>query len=858
MTQSGPLEIGQLYVVFEAKTDPLEKGLDRVRRKSKQAGDEAERGLGDRYNRTARRAGAATNDLATRNERLRSIYNRIIVSKERLNAVDLRRARSIQAEITRTEGLIAANRKLAGGAGGGAAGALGGMAGMAGGAVAVTAAIGALGTGMRFAITMGAELESTLSDLSAITGIAGGDLEELKQAAIDTGKELGTGAAAGVEAFKLLASNIDVATLGGVEGLKRLGKEVQVLAKASGVDLATAANVVASTLNQFKISARDSDRVVNALAAGAKYGAAEVEDLGKSIKEAGTTAALSGISLETTIGALEVLSQNAIKGSEAGTGLRNTLTILQSSADKLAKWGIKDVNLQSDGLVKTLEKLRPVLMNTAAMADIFGRENLGVASILVQNAAAVEDMTKKVTGTKTAMEQAAIQTDNLSGDVEKLKATFQGIASSLYDDLNPALRATIQLFDSLLNTMARKKDIERQFGVDLGTAISRAMGMPAVRWDASHYSKTGQFRPYGAPSGGGGASPNAGKSYSQQGNARDLAIQARMRREAEALAKAQEEQAEAEEKLRQTRAAAIKAIQDSMAAAYTSAEERTKLFGNEIGEIEEKLAAAGKAMNQLLDTGFVQAQSAAIRSLTAEIKRLMDLIEQFSSKGLSEGGGGAQQIPQVKTGAKDMRLESNMKTAREMLDFYQTQMPAAISATSRAQQMLNSVTKEYFDNVVTGGVDMAITGTSQLIGNLLTGVDKMSNAFTMFGDIVKRVMADMIAQLIRVAILKQLIGFAGGPATKAGMFFGGMLMGGAKMASGGVVPSGFPNDSFPALLSSGETVVPKRFSESPIARGGRASNQRIIVEGRISGSDLELVLARRQRRNFTFNGGARF
>jgi hypothetical protein len=30
----------------------------------------------------------------------------------------------------------------------------------------------------------------------------------------------------------------------------------------------------------------------------------------------------------------------------------------------------------------------------------------------------------------------------------------------------------------------------------------------------------------------------------------------------------------------------------------------------------------------------------------------------------------------------------------------------------------------------------------------------------------------------------------------------------ARLASGGTVPSGFPNDSYPAMLTSGETVLP--------------------------------------------------
>jgi len=58
------------------------------------------------------------------------------------------------------------------------------------------------------------------------------------------------------------------------------------------------------------------------------------------------------------------------------------------------------------------------------------------------------------------------------------------------------------------------------------------------------------------------------------------------------------------------------------------------------------------------------------------------------------------------------------------------------------------------------------------------------------------------------------LGLGGGIAAKAATAttqFGKLFEGGFKMIagfqSGGVVPPGFPNDTFPAMLSSGETVM---------------------------------------------------
>ena len=63
-------------------------------------------------------------------------------------------------------------------------------------------------------------------------------------------------------------------------------------------------------------------KLINVLAAGSKEGAADIISLNQSLSNVGTVAFSAGLSIEQTVGALEALAENQIKGAEAGTALR--------------------------------------------------------------------------------------------------------------------------------------------------------------------------------------------------------------------------------------------------------------------------------------------------------------------------------------------------------------------------------------------------------------------------------------------------------------------------------------------------------------------------------------------------------
>ncbi len=267
----------------------------------------------------------------------------------------------------------------------------------------------------------GVVFQKSIADLSSITGIAGKDLEELSQTARDVGKSSGLGASKAAEAFKYLASQIQVDKIG-IAGLKILQQETIKLAQASGLDLPTAANAMAGAINQFGLEAKEASRVINVLAAGSKYGAAEIPELAQAFKQAGSAAAVAGLDIEQLTGGLEVLSKNSIKGAEAGTAMRNIILRMQT---------VLGIDFSKTSLSEALESLKPKLNDATYMFKVFGVENVTAAQFLIKNASAVDEMTRKVTGTKVAYEQAAINTDTYAHKMQVMKARIDDFKISL-------------------------------------------------------------------------------------------------------------------------------------------------------------------------------------------------------------------------------------------------------------------------------------------------------------------------------------------------------------------------------------------------------------------------------------------
>lgn len=291
--------------------------------------------------------------------------------------------------------------------------------------------------------------DSSLKELSAITGVAGEGLEEIGDMAKDVSKRFGTDAAQGVESFKLLLSQLSPELAKTPEVMKKMSENVATLSKTMGGDTTAAAQVLTTAMNQYGVSMedpieaeREMARMMNVMAAAAKEGSAELPQIQEALKQSGMAAKSAGVSFEETNAAIQVLDKAGRKGAEGGVALRNVMSTLAQGRflpkdvqEELRRAGI-NVNVLTDNsrsLKDRLEVLKPVLQDQALLSKLFGRENAASAMALIGNTQALEAYTKAVTGTNTATEQAATIMQSYEERHNRLQAQIEALKIKIFD-----------------------------------------------------------------------------------------------------------------------------------------------------------------------------------------------------------------------------------------------------------------------------------------------------------------------------------------------------------------------------------------------------------------------------------------
>ena len=319
------------------------------------------------------------------------------------------------------------------------------------------------------AISVTAEFNATISNLSALTGAVGKDLEVFRQAAIDIGGSTSLSATQAAEAMKLIGS-ASPELLKSADSLKSVTQQAVTLAEAAGSTLPQAAAALTGALNQFQLGADQAGRVINVLAAGAKEGASEINDTVEAMRNSGVVAAQAGLNFEQFNGAIQALAQGQIKGAEAGTGLRNVLTILNTQVNSSLKPSVV-------GLSQALANLEKAGLDDTQMVKLFGRENITTAKVMLQFRGTMDDVTKSITGTSEAYKQAAINQDNLKGDVAQLSSAFETLQIAIGDLSDNTLRDLTKQLTEVLGSFGSNKDALSSF---FQTAGDAALSFAAV------------------------------------------------------------------------------------------------------------------------------------------------------------------------------------------------------------------------------------------------------------------------------------------------------------------------------------------------------------------------------------------
>lgn len=235
---------------------------------------------------------------------------------------------------------------------------------------AVTAATTAVAGMGAVSVKTGAEFDSSMSQVAATMGTTVDQIEELRDFAQEMGRTTAFSATQSADALNYMA-------LAGYDAETSMAMLPNVLnlAAAGSIDLARASDMITDTQTAFGISLERTSQLVDEMAKAASTGNTSVEQLGDAFLtvgglaaelnggfvtlENGTTHAVDGVQ-ELEI-ALTAMANAGIKGSEAGTHMRNMLLKLSSPT--------------SDGTV-ALEKMGVAVFDTEgnmrSLSDVFG------------------------------------------------------------------------------------------------------------------------------------------------------------------------------------------------------------------------------------------------------------------------------------------------------------------------------------------------------------------------------------------------------------------------------------------------------------------------------------------------------
>jgi len=175
-----------------------------------------------------------------------------------------------------------------------------------------------IATAFGAAIKVTADFDSQMSKVQAISGASGEEFSQLRDKAREMGESTKFSATEAGQAFEYMgmAGWKTEQMMSGIDGILNL-------AAASGEELGTTADIVTDALTAFGMSADESGRFADILAAAATNANTNVSMMGESFKYVAPVAGSLGYSAEDVAVALGLMANSGIKADMAGTSLRN-------------------------------------------------------------------------------------------------------------------------------------------------------------------------------------------------------------------------------------------------------------------------------------------------------------------------------------------------------------------------------------------------------------------------------------------------------------------------------------------------------------------------------------------------------
>jgi len=337
-----------------------------------------------------------------------------------------------------------------------------------------TAPLAVLGAG---ALKVGVDFESAMSNVSAISGATGEELEKLGEKAKEMGANTSKSATESADAmsYMALAGWDSTQIISGIEPVLRL-------AEAGNLDLARASDLVTDSMSALGLEVSELPQFLDKVAKSSATSNTSIDQLMEAFLIVGGKANSLGVNLDELSTVLGVMANRGIKGAEAGRGLSAILTNLTAPTGQAEKaleaLGLTAFDGQGNfiGLENVIKNLSRSTENLTQeeknlyLSQIAGKEHAKTLNaIMASLTEEYEGLKSGINSADGALEKmASTMQDNTKGGLTKLKSQIEGLGIQFAEHLLPHVNRLIDGVSKLLDWFANLGEGTQKTIVNIG------------------------------------------------------------------------------------------------------------------------------------------------------------------------------------------------------------------------------------------------------------------------------------------------------------------------------------------------------------------------------------------------------
>jgi hypothetical protein len=257
------------------------------------------------------------------------------------------------------------------------------------------------------------KFEKAMADLRAVAALTKEELSSLEAVVFDVA------GSTSFTAIQIAELQKQLGKLGSdAEEIAQLTRPVALLSQALGEEPGGVAEALKKALNQFQQTAAEADRFSNVIVGAVNESALTLTDLGTALQYVGPIASQVGLTFDETATFLGLLTNNGLKASRAGTGLRRVLS-------EAAEEGIPFKDF--------IEQLAKNNLDAAESFEIFGQRGAGAAIILAETFHEFNALNEEIKDGTRLLKANAVQMSSTEGQLDLLSSAYNKASISIGD-----------------------------------------------------------------------------------------------------------------------------------------------------------------------------------------------------------------------------------------------------------------------------------------------------------------------------------------------------------------------------------------------------------------------------------------